>query len=329
MKLTKTSSGKYKITKEAWEEIGKKAGWMKKASKVYRDNDRTLEISGHSIRDDNLNYTATIRDEYGSVESVLSYATLSEIYKWAKEHNFYIKEEQTKTAQYTTPWKREEYPKAFKYFINLDERGEFYADVRNPQGDTVFEIKGFDIFEDGFMNDKADMGGLKEYLVSLGIMTDDQQLFKMDPSLERIAQFTPKMMPGQEPYTEEEYKKVTDMIGDASLGDPGEEGEEVFLREDAEDVLGSDVEEFEDDVTIDGVPFNTLEGVKIVNIISLLSKIGGDMLTYEENSARVMKWAKEHNADYYAQTREKFNIIDAIDQAKANGKDIVIVEDLS
>jgi len=27
MKITKTSSGKYKITKKAWEEIGKKAGW--------------------------------------------------------------------------------------------------------------------------------------------------------------------------------------------------------------------------------------------------------------------------------------------------------------
>jgi len=31
MKLTKTANGKYKINKKAWEEIGKKAGWMKVA----------------------------------------------------------------------------------------------------------------------------------------------------------------------------------------------------------------------------------------------------------------------------------------------------------
>jgi hypothetical protein len=28
----------------------------------------------------------------------------------------------------------------FKYYVNLDERGEFYADVRNEQGKTVYEI---------------------------------------------------------------------------------------------------------------------------------------------------------------------------------------------
>lgn len=39
--------------------------------------------------------------------------------------------------------------KIFEYFINLDERGSFYADVRNPQGETVFEIKvGNELSED-------------------------------------------------------------------------------------------------------------------------------------------------------------------------------------
>ena len=33
----------------------------------------------------------------------------------------------------------------FEYFVNLDERGEFFADVRSADGDTVFEIHGFDI----------------------------------------------------------------------------------------------------------------------------------------------------------------------------------------
>ena len=37
----------------------------------------------------------------------------------------------------------------YRYFINLDERGEFYADVRNVRDRSIFEIKGFEIFEDG------------------------------------------------------------------------------------------------------------------------------------------------------------------------------------
>jgi hypothetical protein len=36
-----------------------------------------------------------------------------------------------------------------EYYINLDERGEFFADVRNAEGDTVFEIHGFDISKTG------------------------------------------------------------------------------------------------------------------------------------------------------------------------------------
>lgn len=62
------------------------------------------------------------------------------------------------------------------YFINLDERGDFYADVRNCYDKTVFEIFGCEIFEDGFMSDKHDLAGLKEYLVSLGIMIPTQAL---------------------------------------------------------------------------------------------------------------------------------------------------------
>ena len=58
----------------------------------------------------------------------------------------------------------------FEYFINLDERGEFYADVRDQVGETVFEIHGFDIFEDGFMKHKTDLKGLTDYLFQLDIL---------------------------------------------------------------------------------------------------------------------------------------------------------------
>lgn len=83
-------------------------------------------------------------------------------------------------------------PAIYAYHINLDERGTFYADVRNSSGKTVFEIKidGSDgdesnIFEDGFMKHKHDMAGLKEYLVSLGIMGPKTRL--VDEDTRRVA----------------------------------------------------------------------------------------------------------------------------------------------
>lgn len=68
--------------------------------------------------------------------------------------------------------------KIFEYFINLDERGSFYADVRNQAGETVFEIKAgnelaedeTNIFEDGYMRHKNDLSGLTEYLQDLQII---------------------------------------------------------------------------------------------------------------------------------------------------------------
>lgn len=68
-------------------------------------------------------------------------------------------------------------PVIYKYYINLDERGMFYADVRNLNDKTIFEIKinppygVYDnIFENGYMKHKNDLKGLEEYLKQLGIM---------------------------------------------------------------------------------------------------------------------------------------------------------------
>ena len=58
----------------------------------------------------------------------------------------------------------------YSYYINLDERGEFYADVRDHAENTVFEIHGFDVFEDGYMQHGKDLNGLREYCAELGVM---------------------------------------------------------------------------------------------------------------------------------------------------------------
>lgn len=75
----------------------------------------------------------------------------------------------------------------FGYFIDLDERGSFRADVRDASGKTVFEIAAGDelpegessVFEDGFMRDKHDLAGLQAHLVNLGVLGDSDQLLPM------------------------------------------------------------------------------------------------------------------------------------------------------
>ena len=58
----------------------------------------------------------------------------------------------------------------YEYFINLYERGEFFADVRDTDDTTVFEIHGFDFFEDGFMLNPGDIDGLYTHLINIGIL---------------------------------------------------------------------------------------------------------------------------------------------------------------
>ena len=64
----------------------------------------------------------------------------------------------------------------YSYYINLDERGEFYADVRDHAENTVFEIHGFDVFKDGYMKDKSDMNGLRSMLVDFQILESSDNI---------------------------------------------------------------------------------------------------------------------------------------------------------
>ncbi len=56
------------------------------------------------------------------------------------------------------------------YFIDLDERGEFKASLRNRDDNTLLEIDD-SFFVDGFMKHKTDMVGLLAYVQSLGYIT--------------------------------------------------------------------------------------------------------------------------------------------------------------
>lgn len=76
-------------------------------------------------------------------------------------------------------------PGPFGYYVNLDERGDFYADVRDPSGGTVFELRAesdgsISLIEDGFMRHKTDHAGLRDHLVDLGLIGPDAELLPSD-----------------------------------------------------------------------------------------------------------------------------------------------------
>lgn len=72
--------------------------------------------------------------------------------------------------------------KTYEYHINLNERGQFYADVRDENEKSVYWIKvGYgdednNPVEDGFMKDLRDIRGLEAYLKDIGIISQGSKL---------------------------------------------------------------------------------------------------------------------------------------------------------
>ncbi|MBF6615572.1 MAG: hypothetical protein ITG07_02490 [Candidimonas sp.] len=96
----------------------------------------------------------------------------------------------------------------YGYYINLDERGSFSADVRNFDGQTIFEVETDDfgevwLIDAGYMKDTQDIAGLAEYAVKIGTlpvgtkihsMSDFEQLEQeWGEALSVIEQFGPKV----------------------------------------------------------------------------------------------------------------------------------------
>lgn len=70
-------------------------------------------------------------------------------------------------------------PCLYGYYINLDERGEFFADVKGIDDRSVFEIDTDTIvtaIEDGFMDHKSDIVNLQAYLRQTGFIEPDAEL---------------------------------------------------------------------------------------------------------------------------------------------------------
>lgn len=72
----------------------------------------------------------------------------------------------------------------FGYYVNLDERGCFDADVRNMDGTTMLEIKSgeegeIELLVDGFIKHKHDLDGIAEYAQSIGALPAGSTVLKM------------------------------------------------------------------------------------------------------------------------------------------------------
>lgn len=79
----------------------------------------------------------------------------------------------------------------YEYHINLNERGLFYADVRDDNENSVYEIKiGYGEDEDnnpieiGYMKNTRDISGLESYLKLLGIISNGSKIVNPYESLE-------------------------------------------------------------------------------------------------------------------------------------------------
>ena len=78
----------------------------------------------------------------------------------------------------------------------------------------------------------------------------------------------------------------------------------------------------------------TIDGVDVVNVCGFLDIVELDSPCYEMESmvrydGYIARICKVFNADFYSSERETFNLMAAVDQAKQNGKTLVLVEDLS
>ncbi|MFK4132364.1 hypothetical protein ACI2KR_08760 [Pseudomonas luteola] len=73
-------------------------------------------------------------------------------------------------------------PRVFGYVVNLNERGDFNADVRDLNDKTIYEVKmdheegHIPQVEDGFMRHSTDISGLQSYLTDLGFLQKGDKL---------------------------------------------------------------------------------------------------------------------------------------------------------
>ena len=127
----------------------------------------------------------------------------------------------------------------FYLVVNLDERGEYSADVRNPKDEVVYSIEDSEqmnsLIQDGFLKYKADedLNRLTKYLMDLGIIPNNSQIYSEEEFDDKI----------REEYTEGDEDEEFVVHGHYTVSNSG--GYEIMLTDSGDaarvrDAFGSD-----------------------------------------------------------------------------------------
>ncbi len=140
----------------------------------------------------------------------------------------------------------------FYLVVNLDERGEYSADVRNPKDEVVYSIEDSEqmnsLIQDGFLKYKADedLNRLTKYLMDLGIIPNNSQIYSEEEFDDKI----------REEYTEGDEDEEFVVHGHYTVSNSG--GYEIMLSDSGDaarvrDSFGSDNPETSDWLDIEYV----------------------------------------------------------------------------
>ncbi len=140
----------------------------------------------------------------------------------------------------------------FYLVVNLDERGEYSADVRNPKDEVVYSIEDSEqmnsLIQDGFLKYKADedLNRLTKYLMDLGIIPNNSQIYSEEEFDNKI----------REEYTEGDEDEEFVVHGHYTVSNSG--GYEIMLSDSGDaarvrDAFGSENPETSDWLEIEYV----------------------------------------------------------------------------
>ena len=87
--------------------------------------------------------------------------------------------------------------KTYIYYITNNDEKKFEADVRDPDGKIIFEIKAQDLSNDGHMKTKDDIAGLVQLLISKNKIKKGDSLVPANSSAKAVggqqADFVPEV----------------------------------------------------------------------------------------------------------------------------------------
>jgi hypothetical protein len=73
----------------------------------------------------------------------------------------------------------------------------------------------------------------------------------------------------------------------------------------------------------------SIDGIFVINEWDLLGHLNARSLPYEDQTLLINKWIHDNEAHYYAAPDEHFCIVEGLDQTKAKGKSVLVVDNLS